>query len=974
MNPVGTLENAKAANPLIQLQTFGQSIWLDYIRRDLLQGGELQRLITEDGLRGMTSNPAIFEKAIAGSTQYQDFLDSLASRTDLDAKGRYELLAIRDIQDAADLLAPVYQSTKKRDGYVSLEVSPYLAHDTSGTIDEARRLWKSVARPNVMIKVPGTAAGIPAFRQLISEGINVNVTLLFAQGVYEEVAAAFIDGVEKFAASGGEVSKVASVASFFISRIDSLVDSLVGEQLKKEPDAARKAKLQSILGKVAIANGKLTYEAYQRIFSSPRWEALAAKGAQTQRVLWASTSTKNPNYRDVLYVEELIGPDTVNTIPPATLDAFRDHGKPRPSLTENLDGARKTMTDLAAVGIVMKEVTDKLTIDGVKLFADAFDTLLAAVEKSTKRTATPTPQVNRQSASLPTDLDTAVKKNLNDWRASGKVRRLWQGDASLWTGDDEANWLGWLGITDEQLAGAAKFSDLANEVRSAGFSDILLLGMGGSSLCPEVLALTFPQTPGFPRLHILDSTDPAQIRSVEKKVNLAKTLFIVSSKSGSTLEPNIYKQYFFERVQQTLGNNGGNKKDKAGSHFIAITDPGSKMQQVAERDRFRHIFYGVPSIGGRYSALSNFGMVPAAAMGLDTRKFLERTKEMVEACKPSIPVEQNPGVMLGLIMGTAAKLGRDKITLITSPGIADLGAWLEQLIAESTGKLGKGIIPVDREALGAPEVYGDSRNNDRIFAYLRLETAPDPAQDAKVAAIEKAGQPVVRIEVSDIYSLGQEFFRWEIATAVAGSILGINAFNQPDVEASKIVTKQLTSEYESKGSLPPEKPLLEEAGFKLFTDDKNARDLSQAVGSDRSLKNYLRAHLARLGAGDYFALLGYVEMNAAHEALLQDLRMTVRDRKRVATCLGFGPRFLHSTGQAYKGGPNSGVFLQITSDDAQDLPVPGQKYTFGVVKAAQARGDFQVLADRKRRALRVHLGSDVKAGLTKLTELVKQIL
>ena len=970
MNPVGTLETAKAANPLTQLQSFGQSIWLDYIRRDLLQGGELQRLITEDGLRGMTSNPSIFEKAIAGSTQYQEFLDSLAGRTDLDAKGRYELLAIRDIQDAADLLAPVYQNTKKRDGYVSLEVSPYLAHDTSGTIDEARRLWKSVARGNVMIKVPGTAEGIPAFRQLISEGINVNVTLLFAQEVYEEVAAAFIDGVEKFAASGGDVSKVASVASFFISRIDSLVDSLIGDQLKKETDASRKAKLQGILGKVAIANGKLTYEAYQRIFSFPRWKALAAKGAQTQRVLWASTSTKNPNYRDVLYIEELIGPDTVNTVPPATLDAFRDHGKPRTSLTENLEGARRTMADLAGVGIVMKDVTDKLTTDGVKLFADAFDALLAAVEKSTKRTTTPTPQVNRQSASLPADLDTAVKKNLNDWRAAGKVRRLWQGDASLWTGDDEANWLGWLGITDEQLAGAAKLQAFAEEVKSAGFSDILLLGMGGSSLCPEVLALTFAQTPGFPRLHILDSTDPAQIRSVEKKVDLAKTLFIVSSKSGSTLEPNIYKQYFFERVQQTLGNN----KDKAGSHFIAITDPGSKMQQVAERDRFRHIFYGLPSIGGRYSALSNFGMVPAAAMGLDIAKFLERTKEMVEACKPSIPVEQNPGVMLGLIMGTAAKLGRDKITLITSPGIADLGAWLEQLIAESTGKLGKGIIPVDREALGAPEAYGDSRNNDRIFAYLRLETAPDAAQDAKVSALEKAGHPVVRIAVSDTYTLGQEFFRWEIATAVAGSILGINAFNQPDVEASKIVTKQLTSEYESTGSLPPEKPILEEAGFKLFTDDKNASDLSHAVGSDRSLKNYLGAHLARLGTGDYFALLAYVEMNAEHESLLQGLRMMVRDRKRVATVLGFGPRFLHSTGQAYKGGPNSGVFLQITCDDAQDLPVPGQKYTFGVVKAAQARGDFQVLADRKRRALRVHLGSDVKAGITKLTELVKQIL
>lgn len=966
------------ANPLTQLQTFGQSIWLDYIRRDLLKGGELKRLIAEDGLRGMTSNPAIFEKAIAGSNEYQDFLDSLASRPNLDAKGRYELLAIRDIQDAADLLAPVYYNTKKRDGYVSLEVSPYLAHETNGTIEEARRLWKTVARENLMIKVPGTPEGIPAIRQLLSEGINVNVTLLFAQEVYEEVAAAFIDGVEKFAAADGDVSKLASVASFFISRIDSLVDSLVGDQLKKEINASRKAKLQSILGKVAIANGKLTYEAYQRIFSTPRWKALAAKGAQTQRVLWASTSTKNPKYRDVIYIEELIGPDTVNTVPPATLDAFRDHGKPRQSLTEDLAGARKTMADLAAVGIVMKDVTGKLTADGVKLFADAFDALLAAVEKNTKQPSAP--QVNRHTASLPADLDAAVKKNLNDWRASGKVRRLWQRDASLWTGEDEANWLGWLGIADEQLAAASQLKAFADEIKNAGFSDILLLGMGGSSLCPEVLALTFAQTPGFPRLHILDSTDPAQIRSTARKVDLAKTLVIVSSKSGSTLEPNIYKQYFFELVQQTIG------ADKAGSHFIAITDPGSKMQQVAERDRFRHIFYGLPSIGGRFSALSNFGVIPAAAMGLDTDKFLQRTKEMVEACKASTPVEQNPGVSLGLIMGTAAKLSRDKITIIASPGIADLGAWLEQLIAESTGKLGKGIIPVDRENdredLGAPDVYGDSKNSDRIFAYLRLETAPDAAQDAKVSALEKAGHAVVRIAVADIYNLGQEFFRWEIATAVAGSILGINPFNQPDVEASKIVTKQLTSAYESAGSLPPEKPILEEAGIKLFTDDKNAAELAKAAtggpssqkGSDSALKNYLRAHLARLGPGDYFALLAYVEMNAENESLLQTLRMAVRDRKHVATCLGFGPRFLHSTGQAYKGGPNTGVFLQITCDDANDLPVPGQKYTFGVVKSAQARGDFQVLADRKRRALRVHIGSDVNAGLAKLADLVKQIL
>jgi transaldolase/glucose-6-phosphate isomerase len=962
MNPVDTVETSKAVNPLKQLQTFGQSVWLDYIRRDLLTSGELKRLIENDGLRGMTSNPAIFEKAINGSNLYQDFLDSLANRSDLDAKGRYELLAIRDIQDAADLLRPVYQSTNKRDGYVSLEVSPHLANDTNGTIDEARRLWKTVGRENVMIKVPGTAAGIPAFRQLISEGINVNVTLLFAQEVYEQVAQAYLEGVEKFAAGGDDVRKIASVASFFISRIDSLVDSLVNDQLKKETDPARKAMLQGILGKVAIANGKLTYEAYERIFSAPRWKALAAKGAQTQRVLWASTSTKNPNYRDVLYVEEMIGPDTVNTVPPATLDAFRDHGKPRQSLTEDLDGARKTMSDLAAVGIVMKQVTDKLTADGVKLFADAFDTLLEAVEKNSKRAVSP--DLHFESLSVPADLGTAIKKNFNDWRASGKVRRLWQKDASLWTGTDEAKWLGWLDITDEQIAHAAKLQEIAADVKSGGFRDILLLGMGGSSLCPEVLALTFGQTPGFPQLHVLDSTDPTQIKSFEDKLDLAKTLFIVSSKSGSTLEPNIYKQYFFERVRETVGT------AKAGNHFIAITDPGSQMQQVAEVDHFRHIFFGRPSIGGRYSALSNFGMVPAAAMGLDTGKFLARTKEMVDACQPATPVEQNPGVMLGLILGTAATMGRDKITLITSPGISDLGAWLEQLLAESTGKVGKGIIPVDREALGSPDVYG----NDRIFAYVRLESAPDAAQDAKVAALEKAGQPVVRIAMMDTYNLGQEFFRWEIATAVAGSIIGINAFNQPDVEASKIETKKLTSEYEENGSLPAEKPVLDEAGIRLFTDEKNAAALAQATGSDRSLQNYLRAHLARLGAGDYFAVLAYVEMNPEHESLLQNLRHAVRDRKHVATCLGFGPRFLHSTGQAYKGGPNSGVFLQITCDEAQDLPVPEQRYSFGVVKAAQARGDFAVLAERNRRALRVHLGSDVKAGLSKLTELVRQIL
>ena len=962
MNPVETIEAGKAVNPLKQLLKYGQSVWLDYIRRNLITSGELKRLIEEDGLRGMTSNPSIFEKAIAGSTDYTDFLNSLRDRTDLDAKARYELLAIRDIQDAADLMRPVYDSAKRKDGFVSLEVSPYLAHDTQGTIAEARRLWKSVNRDNVMIKVPGTAEGLPAIKQLISEGMNINITLLFSQQVYEQVAEAYIAGLEQLAANGGDLSRVASVASFFISRIDTLVDSIVNDKLKTEKDPAKQALLKSILGKVAIANGKLTYQGYLKIFSGPRWDALAKKGAQTQRVLWASTSTKNPNYRDVLYVEEMIGKDTVNTIPPATLDAFRDHGKLRNSLTENIEAAQETMASLPKAGISMKEVTDKLTKDGVKLFADAFDQLLAAVEKSSKSGITP--RVSKQTYTLPQDLAALVKAAADDWRANGKVRRLWQRDASLWTGTDEANWLGWLDITESQIAEHENLRKVAEDAKNSGFSDVLLLGMGGSSLCPEVLRMTYGKIASYPELHVLDSTDPAQIKFFDTKVDPAKTLFIVSSKSGSTLEPNIFKQYFFERTKQAVG------AEKAGSHFIAITDPGSKMQQVAEADKFRHIFPGLPSIGGRYSALSNFGMVPAAVMGLDTRKFLERTEEMVQACASCVPVEENPGVVLGLILGSAAKAGRDKVTIITSPGIYDLGAWLEQLLAESTGKQGKGIIPVDRESIGAPEVYG----NDRVFAYLRLDSAPDAQQDAQVAALEKAGHPVVRVAVGDTHDLGQEFFRWEIATAVAGSILGINAFNQPDVEASKIATKNLTSEYEKSGSLPPEKPILEDKGVKLFTDEKNASDLAKAAGPDKSLVGYLKAHFGRIKAGDYFAVLGYIQMNEPHEKALQTIRHTLRDKKHVATCLGFGPRFLHSTGQAYKGGPNSGVFLQITCDDAKDLPVPGQKYTFGIVKAAQARGDFQVLAERGRRALRVHLGADLESGLRTLQDAVKEAL
>ena len=567
---------------------------------------------------------------------------------------------------------------------------------------------------------------------------------------------------------------------------------------------------------------------------------------------------------------------------------------------------------------------------------------------------------NPRTWTLPPDLDTAVSAALREWTKERKVERLWARDANLWTGGSEASWLGWLEIVDEQLRRVDELRRVAEDVRQGGFTHALLLGMGGSSLCPEVLRMTFGALPGWPELAVLDSTDPAQVRAAEAQVDLGRTVFIVSSKSGTTLEPNIFKQYFFERVTHTVG------AGKAGGHFIAITDPGSKLEQAARADGFRHVLFGLPSIGGRYSALSGFGMGPAAIMGLDVPRLLGAAHEMARACRASA-AEDNPGAVLGAILGVLGNRGRDKVTLVASPGIHDLGAWLEQLLAESTGKRGKGLIPVDREPLGAPERYGE----DRVFVYLRIRTAPDAAQDRAVAGLESAGQPVVRIDVPDPYQIAAEFFRWEFATAVAGAILGIDPFDQPDVEASKVVTRRLTDEFERTGRLPAETPFLEADGVRLFADPRNAAEL--AAGG-RTLAGVLRAHLGRIRPGDYAALLAYVEMTGAHEAALQAMRTRLRDRHRVATCVGFGPRFLHSTGQAYKGGPNTGVFLQITCDDAQELPVPGQRYGFGVVKAAQARGDFEVLAERGRRALRVHLGADVAAGLRSLGRAVEQAI
>jgi len=946
-------------NPVKELEKHGQSVWLDFLARGFIVEGDLKKLIDTDGVKGVTSNPSIFEKAIGSSDEYDGAIAQALKSGDRPVAELFEQLAVEDIQHAADVLRPVYDRLKGADGFVSLEVSPYLAMDTKGTIAEAKRLWKHVSRKNLMVKVPATPEGLPAIQQLTGEGISINITLLFSRDVYIQVAEAYLAGLEKYVAGGGDPSHVASVASFFVSRIDSAVDKQLDEKIARANDPTEKERLAALKGKVAIANAKLAYREYKRLFSGTRWDRLAAKGARPQRLLWASTGTKNKDYSDVLYVEELIGPNTINTMPPATLEAFRDHGKLRDSLEENIEDARGVLAELEKSGVSLDAITADLVKDGVKQFADAADKLYGAVAH--KRAVVLAHGIDRQELRLGSHIAKAVEKSTEEWRASARVRRLWQHDKSVWTGTDEDKWLGWL--NSAALADIAGYEDFAQRVKRQKFTDAVVLGMGGSSLGPEVLAETFARKPGFPKLRVLDSTDPAQVRALESAIDIAKTVFIVSSKSGGTTEPNVMKDYFFGRVSKAVG------ADKAGHRFLAVTDPGSSLERVATKQGFARIFHGDPAIGGRYSVLSPFGLVPAAAAGIDIGTLLKHTLAMVRSCGPDVPPHENPGVQLGLAMGLAGLEGRDKVTILSSKKIADFGAWAEQLIAESTGKDGKGLIPIDGEPVGDVALYG----NDRFFIDIRTEGENDAAHDERLAALEKAGHPMVRIVMKSVDYIGQEFFRFEMATAVAGAVLGINPFNQPDVEDAKIKTRELTAAFEKTGALPPEKPVMSTAQADIFTDDKNAAALRKA-GADGGLGSWLKAHLARAGSGDYVALLAYVERNHAHIDALQQMRLEVRDKRHVATCAEFGPRFLHSTGQAYKGGPNSGLFLQITSDDAQDLAVPGQKASFGVIKAAQARGDFDVLTERGRRALRVHLKGDLESGLKMLDTAIANAL
>lgn len=946
---------------LIELQTYGQSAWLDYIHRKDLNNGALQHRIDE-GILGVTSNPSIFQKAIGESDTYDD---AIMTMLDLDAEAIYEKLAIVDIQSATDLFRPIYDKAEGIDGYVSLEVSPNLAHDTDGTIAEAKRLFAEVDRPNLMIKIPATQEGIPAIEEAIAIGINVNVTLIFAVDNYEQVAEAFIKGLERRLEAGEDVTKVASVASFFLSRIDVMVDRILENNIRAaqvRQDTSRITSNRQVLGQAAVANAKLAYKAFQRIFEGSRFRTLRDAGAQVQRPLWASTSTKNPAYPDTMYVDSLIGKHTVNTLPPKTLDAFMDRGTVAETITKDIEDflpPREVLDRLTEIGIELDQVTTRLQDDGVDQFIDAFETLLTQV--AAKRTILKTEIMERTKTAMgiySSQVDEAIAKLDTDFANS----RLWNKDGSLWknhgpTMEKIGQRLGWLDIQD--TIDRNRLQTLQDAMKNSDFKHVVLLGMGGSSLAPEVLWDTFGQQEGFPALIVLDSTDPARIREVENSVDLAKTLFIVASKSGGTVETLSFYKYFFKLSGQ------------AGDQFIAITDPNSQLEQIAKDNNFRDIFLNPADIGGRYSALSYFGMVPAALMGLDLGKLWNRADMMIEANGETIPSNYHPALLLGAVIGALTKEGRDKVSIYTTESLASFGNWAEQLIAESLGKEGKGALPVVGATIGHPHDYV----TDRLFVYLRVEDDSDvDAKDNAIRTLREAGHPRVTLRIPDKYGIAGEFFRWEYATAIAGAMLKVNPFDEPNVTEAKEATKSLLQFYQNKGNLPSTDPIMQVDGLALYADDTTLdpiRELCKQHGYDKEdIVQVIAAQMAGTHAGDYFAFLIYMTPNDVEEKLIRDIQRRLRHVTKRAVTVGYGPRYLHSTGQYHKGAGNNGVFWQLTADKSPDLGIPDAVYSFGTLFNAQAAGDLQALHAHDRRAIRLHLMGDRKIGLGKLLDAI----
>jgi len=932
---------------LRELNRLGQSVWLDDIRRSYFSTGELARLVAL-GVSGLTSNPTIFEKAIAGSADYDLQLRELA-RQGKSVKEIYEALAIADIREAADLLRPTYDQSAGADGFVSLEVSPTLAHDSQGTAAEASRLFRLVDRPNLMIKIPATPEGLPAIKTAVSFGINVNVTLIFSVSQYEAVVEAFMAGLETLHADGGDLERLGSVASFFVSRVDSALD--------KHLQSLGASDLQ---GKIAVANAQVAYARFKELFAGPRWEKLARLGAHVQRPLWASTGTKNPAYPDTLYVDELIGPHTVNTLPPATLQAALDHGRIERTIDRRPQVASAQLARLAELGIDLAAVTQKLQDDGVASFAQSFAVLLDSVSRKREQF-----RAADQVFSLALGkYQPAVERALAALDSQKVVQRLWDGDYTLWQPDpaEISNRLGWLRIAEAMQKEIPGLAALVETLRAEGYTHALLLGMGGSSLAPEVFRKTFGVRPGYLDLAVLDSADPQAVLAYATELDPARTLYIVSTKSGGTVETFSFFKFFYNLALDKLGAERCSLPpqcsllSQVGAHFIAITDPGSKLAEVAEQYHFRATFLNDPNIGGRYSALSFFGLLPAALVGVDLGALLGRAIGMAAYCANPAAAD-NHAARLGLIFGELAKAGRDKLTLVVSPELCAFGDWAEQLLAESTGKAGRGILPVVGEVMGEPGLYGD----DRLFVYLRL--AGDETFDAALLALEQAGQPVLRLEVADLYDLGGQFFLWEFATAIAGYCLALNPFNQPNVESAKVQARKLLDAYQQQGQLPELTPVLESENISVFGDARGA-----------TLAETWSNFLAGAEPGAYLALQAYIPPGLASDASLLALRSALRQRTRLAVTSGYGPRFLHSTGQLHKGDAGKGLFVQITVDPLDDAPIPDQAgqaapasaISFAALERAQSLGDRQALLDNGRKVIRFHLKQDLQVGLARL--------
>ena len=936
------------ANPLQQLGQHGQSIWLDYISRELVTTGQLERMIAEDNVTGLTSNPTIFQKAIAERSDYDEQIRQLVDDGATDPNDIFFALAISDIQRAADILLPVHERTNGGDGFVSLEVAPSLAHDTQSTIAMVQSLWDRVARPNLMVKIPATVEGLPAIFTSLRHGRNINITLIFALQMYDRVIDQYMNALsERF--ERGEALSVHSVASFFVSRVDTAVDTMLQDRLRQDPG---NPVLEGLLGKAAIANARLAYEKFEQRHKEPRFQRLIEAGAHVQRPLWASTSAKNPQYRDVVYAEALVGPNTVDTMPPQTVEAFHDHGVVSgETAREGYEEARRVIEQLAGVGIDMDQVTQGLLDAGVTAFADSYDAMIrdVAIKIDVLRGGF----TRRQHF----DLGAATDATVGAMRAPDTetvAARIWRRDPDLWKPGDARhaqvirNRLGWLDVAHTMRGHVAELIGLGAEVREAGWADCVLLGMGGSSLCPEVMRTSFGSAAGQPTLHVLDTTDPVSIAELTRAVDARRTGFIVSSKSGTTLETRSHLAHFWEFVRSA-------GVSSPGRHFIAVSDPGTSLTQTAHDRRFRRVFENPPDIGGRYSALSYFGLVPAAVMGVDVDTVLSRAQSMRQLCAAGVPGDLNPGIALGTAFGRLHAARRDKVTILAPDRITAFSLWAEQLLAESTGKEGTGLIPIGAEPIGEPGVYGA----DRLFVALRL--GDDPVFDPAVGALRQAGAPVVTLDMNDLFDLGGEFFRWEFATAVAGAALHIDPFDEPNVQESKDNTNRVLAEFERSGALPQEQPAARGDGIAVYGSVHGSPD------------NALRQHLDTARDGDYVVLMAYVTANAANEAALQRLRVQIRNSLRIATTLGFGPRFLHSTGQLHKGGPNTGVFIQITTDDQEDVAIPDQPFTFSILKQAQAAGDLQSLRAHGRRVIRVHIGDDLIAGLDRLAGAVSAV-